>query len=163
MKFNNKDIRKNVKNKVFGLAVIINAINGIFETIGGAFLLFVSSSYTIELLKKMVSHELQYDPSDFFANKVLTVTQTFSLTTQHFIGLVIFTHGLINLWIVLTIWKKKIWAFPIAVTALLLLAVYQIYRFSYTGSIALFASIVIDLIIVYFTADKYIEEKENTF
>jgi uncharacterized membrane protein len=153
-----KNTKQQIEFKILEFGILIKAINGIFEISAALLIALVHSSFIYSIVKTVFSHEIAHDPNDLIANSLLNFTQSLSFGTKEFIALYLAIHGIVNLYIFFIVWKQKFRQFPAVIIILLLLIIYQIFRFAHNHSILLFFLTLIDMIIVYLIAD-YMKEK----
>jgi uncharacterized membrane protein len=139
----------------FELGVLLKAILALLEIVGGVLLLFVSPSLLGRLLRLLTQNELAEDPSDLLANLILRASERYSISTQHFGVLYLLSHGSVKLVLVLLLWRRKLWAYPLAVAALALFILYQALRWTTTHSVFLVVFTVLDLAIIWLTLVEY--------
>jgi uncharacterized membrane protein len=58
------------------------------------------------------------------------------------------SHGLIKIFLVVGLLKEMLWSYPASLVVLAAFIVYQVYRYSYTGSVGLIVLTVFDLIVM---------------
>lgn len=125
------------------------------EILGGIFLLFLSPSRLNWLTRFLTQHELSEDPKDKAANSLLTLSGSFSISSQHFAVFYLMSHGIIKCFLILLLWHKKPWAYPLTIISLILFIVYQVYRYTFTHSIFLLLLTVFDITMIGLTYLEY--------
>lgn len=151
-----------VLHKSFEIAILLKGIDGAFEIIGGVLLIFLTPNRLNRLIALLTQHELSEDPRDVIANLTIRLGAHFSLSSQYFGVFYLVSHGLIKLILIIMLWKRKIWAYPLTVVSLLLFAVYQIYRCTISYSIALVLLTIFDIIMIVLTLIEYRNIKLNS-
>ncbi|MDD5290812.1 MAG: DUF2127 domain-containing protein [Patescibacteria group bacterium] len=142
-------------HKVFLSSIFLKGVDGALETVGG-FLLFLFNHGEINrFVFWLAREELSEDPKDFIANYLVGVAQNFSLDLQLFLSLYLIAHGFIKVILVISLWQKKIWAFPAAIIFLSLFIFYQLYRFSYSHSPWLIWMTIFDILIIFLAQREY--------
>jgi len=149
------ELQGDILHKSFEIGILFKGIDGILEILGGFFLLFLNPDRLNKLIILLTQHELSEDPRDFIANYIIKFSSEFSISTQHFGVLYLFSHGIIKLILIYLLWKKKIWSYPLAVVFLMLFIFYQIYRYTFTQSIWLIYLTVFDIIMIVLTLIEY--------
>ncbi len=139
----------------FDVGVILKGIDGILETIGGVLLYFVSRDFIGKIVLILTQHELIEDPKDFFANLITHSFSNFDQYSKIFGSIYLFSHGIIKIILVAGLLKNKLWAYPSAIIVFSLFVFYQMYRLSYSFSIALLALTIFDIIIIGLTWHEY--------
>jgi uncharacterized membrane protein len=142
-------------HNLFEFGITIKFINGCLELIA-AICLLVLSSQTLESIKSFIfSMELVEDPKDFIANALLHVVQNVSLDAKTFLIIYLFIHGIIKVGIVIALWRKRMWAYPVGGVILGLLTLYQLYLAVSIHSIFPWILSVIDVIIILLLRYEY--------
>ena len=139
----------------FELAILLKGIGALLEITGGILLVFISPARLDRFVRFLTQSELAEDPKDVIAHFILHLSSSFSVGAQHFGIYYLLSHGAVKVVLVWLLWKKKIWAYPLAIVFLLLFIIYQIYRYSYSHSIWLIALSVFDGIMIYLTWMEY--------
>lgn len=154
---------KRLFHRIFQIGIFIKGIDGFLEIIGGI-LLFLASSNTLAItIKNFFQHELIQDPNDLMANIIITFFQNLSTNSRLFAAFYLLIHGIIKLGLVIALWKKKIWAYPLAGGILIILVIYQIIRFFRFHSYLLLLLTGIDIIIIILLRLEYQKVKAETF
>ncbi len=96
-------------------------------------------------------HELAEDRRDVIANYLLHAAQSFSVSTQHFTAIYLLSHGIIKVWLIVGLLRKRLWYYPAAILIFGLFIVYQLYRFSFTHSMLLLLITALDLLVIILT------------
>lgn len=137
----------------FNLTIVLKAINGILEVAGGSMLLF---GRPIErLLMNLVQYELAEQPADFISKFLFNFFTNLTLSTRHFISAYLIFHGLVNLFLVITLWRRHLWAFPVAITLFSIFVTYQFYRLYFHYSLDLLLVSIFDVLIIILTFLEY--------
>lgn len=144
----------------FKVAVLFKGIDGILEIIGAFLLLMVNQARLDKLVELFTQHELAEDKSDFLANLILKASQDFSVGSQYFAFIYLLSHGVVKVFLVAMLLRKKLWAYPLTEAFLVLFIVYQVYRFTYSHSMWLVALTIFDIAIIFLTWLEYERIKE---
>jgi len=160
MKFSLSKNQWNIFHLSFEIALILKAINGVLEVIGGVLFLFLDPASLNRIVVILTQGELSEDPNDLIANTLLHMAQGFSISTQHFGVFYLISHGIIKLIIIMLLWKKKLWAYPLGVIVLVLFILYQLYRYFISPSFFLIFLTVLDLILIMLTIIEYKRQKQ---
>ena len=151
----------NLQKLIYKITIIIKGINGLLELLGGLLITIISSASIYKIAGIIFRHELTDDPSDFIVNKLLIFARDLSFSMKEFIGFYLIIHGLINLGLFYTVWRKKLHFYPIAIVVLTLLAFYQLFRFLHRYSPMLLVITISDFIIIYFVTNEYLNAKKK--
>ena len=76
--------------------------------------------------------------------------------TVLFASFYLIVYGIIKVWLVFSLWKANLRAYPIAGVILGLLIVYQLYRVSYTHSLFLLLVTLVDIGILLLLRREYL-------
>lgn len=154
---NSKKIRvnNNIFHKGFEIGILIKAIDGILEIIGGVLLIFLNPSRLSKLVVWLTQHELSEDPRDAVANFMIELSSKFTVSTQNFGVFYLISHGIVKLILIIFLWKRKTWAYPLTIISLILFIIYQIYRYTLNSSIGLVILTAFDIIMIILTFIEY--------
>jgi uncharacterized membrane protein len=145
----------------FEVALILKAINGLFEIIGGILLTFLNQSNLNHIIVTLTQGELSEDPNDVFASTLLHFSERFSISAQHFGMFYLISHGIIKVILVVLLWRKKLWAYPLSILLLGLFISYQIYGYAIGHSVMMILLTVLDLVVILLTIIDYRKQKQN--
>lgn len=157
----NKDKQDNVLHKSFEIAILIKGIDGILEIIGGILLSFLSPARLNRIVALLTQHELSEDPKDVIANVMIRLSSSFSISSQHFGVFYLVSHGLIKFILIILLWRRKLWSYPLTIASLILFMAYQLYRFSFTHSVLLIALTIFDAVMIILTWSEFKRIKES--
>lgn len=139
----------------FEIGLLFKGLDGLFEVIGGALLTFLNPQRMSYLMHILTQHELSEDPNDMIANYLVALGHGFSISTQQFGVIYLMSHGVIKLILILLLWRKKLWAYPLSILFLVLFIIYQIYRYTLTHSVFLIPLTLLDVIMIVLTYLEY--------
>lgn len=148
------EVRK-YEHKAFILTLVIKGIDGVLEIIGGILLLVISPAKMNEYVVLLTQHELSRNPDDRLANYLLNLSHNISRDTTIFAGLYLLSHGVVKVFIVISLLQKKLWAYPVGIAFFSAFCIYQIYRFAITHSMSMVFLTVLDLIVIWLTWKEY--------
>lgn len=152
MEQNDKDKTVHI---LFDIGLIGKAVDGVLEIIGGIVLFFVNPGQINAMLKVLTLHEFSEDPHDVLANLLLHSVQNLSTSTTVFAAFFLLWHGVVKVGLVWALFRKYLWAYPIAILAFGLFLAYQVYRYSHTRSVWLLALSILDLFVIFLTWLEY--------
>ncbi len=148
-------ITHKVLHRLFSIGVVLKGIDGALEVIGGALLLAVSHPALNRLVMALTRQEISEDPRDLVANALRATVAHLSVGTQTFSSLYLLVHGAIKIVLVVGLLRRKLWAYPTALSLLSLFVLYQGYRVTYSHSPTLLVLTAIDLVILYLVWREY--------
>jgi len=154
MAVNNRN-KNNIVHRSFELGILLKGIDGILEIIGGVLLIFLNPARLNRLVVLLTQHELSQDPNDVISNFLLKLSASFSISSQHFGVIYLISHGAIKFILVSLLWKKKLWAYPLAIVSLILFIIYQIYRYTISNSVFLIFLTIFDVFMILLTYMEY--------
>ena len=125
------------------------------EVIGGVAGFFVSTQLLRDFAVWVTRHEFAEDPHDVIANLFLNSIQNLTSGTLNFAAIYLLVHGVIKLWLIIGLLRRRLWYYPVAIVVFGLFIVYQLYRYSYTHSIWLLFITLLDLIVIGLTWHEY--------
>lgn len=141
----------------FEISIALKGVNGLFEIIGGSLLLFIPPEKISNFLQLITYRELLQDPNDRIANYLLNIAHTLSVGSKLFAALFLLSHGVIKLFLILALLKKKHWAYPTAIIVFILFSVYQLYRYILFGNSNMLIILILDVIMIILTWLEYEE------
>jgi uncharacterized membrane protein len=153
--------KNNLVHKSFEIGILLKAIDGVLEVIGGFLLVFLDPIRLNKLTVLLTQHELSEDPKDVIARFMINFSATFSVSAQFFGVFYLISHGVVKLILVFLLWRKKLWAYPLTVVSLILFIMYQTYRYTIDHSMLLIVLTVFDLIMILLTLMEYKSMKNN--
>lgn len=148
--FNEKNIRI-----AFYVSLWVKAGDALIELIGGIAAFFVSTRALKEFAVWVTRHEFAEDPHDIVANLFLHSIQTLTAGTLNFAAIYLLAHGVIKLWLIIGLLRRRLWYYPVAIVVFGLFIVYQLYQYSHTHSIWLLLITALDLIVIGLTWHEY--------
>src|ERR1035437_2757342 len=144
-----------VEHELFDIGILLKGIHALVEIIGGILAFFVSSDFILRLATRITQGEILEDPNDYFSKHLIALAGSISVGTQQFVTFYLLSHGIINLILVLGLWKKKMWAYHASFVVLTIFSIYQIYRYIYNPSLWLVILTVFDIIVIWLIWREY--------
>lgn len=148
--FREKNIRL-----VFRIGVVLKGVHAVIEIVGGLILFFVSTGYVIRFVFLITQDELSEDPGDLIATSLRTSVENLTLGGQHFAAFYLLIHGIINGFLVVNLFREKLWAYLLAIFVFGSFILYQIYRYAFSPSVGLLLLTVLDVVIIGLTWHEY--------
>lgn len=153
-----KDNTKKTKDIVhisFEIGLFLKGIHGLTEIVGGALMFFLTPNRLNLLTRFLTRHELLEDPRDLAANFLLNLSSSFSIGAQHFAVFYLMSHGIIKCILILLLWRRKLWAYPLTIISFILFIAYQVYRYMLTQSVFLILLTAFDTVMIALTDLEY--------
>lgn len=139
----------------FEVSLALKGVFALSEVAAGLFAYLVTPQFVLELAQAITRTELTEDPRDFVAFHLLQAAQDLSISSQHFAGFYLLSHGIIKLGLIIGLWRGKLAYYPIAIAVFGLFILYQIYRYSFTMSPLLLLITVLDGVVIWLTLVEY--------
>ena len=139
--------RRNTLHHAFQLGIIVKGIDGALELVGGVLLWLVHPSALNRIIRSLTQHELSRDPHDLIAVHLLRASDAL-LSNRHFAALYLLTHGATKVMLVVGLWMKARWAYPLTIFVFAVFSAYQMYRFSHTHSVAMLLLTLFDVALI---------------
>lgn len=142
-------------HRAFEVSIGLKALFALLEVAGGIIAFVIPQQFILRLIVRLTQQGGILHPSNAIGAFLLHSAQNFSISTRHFVGIYLLTHGIIKLVVILALWREKIWAFPLAMVVFVLFIVYQLYRFSFTHSPWLMLLTIFDLAVLWLIWNEY--------
>ncbi len=140
---------------LFEISLWLKGIFALLEIIAGIAAYFVSQQLLLTLVHWVTKEEFAEDPHDLIANYLLHSAQNLSIGTQDFAAIYLLAHGVIKLWLIIGLLRKRLWYYPVAMFVFGLFIVYQLYRFTFTHSVWLLFITALDVIVIALTRHEW--------
>ena len=140
---------------LFKISIFLKGINAVGEIFGGIFIWFASKAFLITFILNVFQNELSDDPKDYVANFIVNSASTLAVSSQYFLAIYLFLHGVVKVFLIISLFKKKLWAYPASITVFSVFIVYQLYRYYFTHSIWILALTLFDILIVLLAGHEY--------
>ena len=150
-----------VAHRWFEVGILLKGVNGLLEVGGGVFLFFVRPETVRHIITAVTFQELSEDPNDIVANYLMNIARNFSIHTKVFGTIYLLSHGLIKIFLVVSLWKRKLWAYPSAMIVFSLFIMYQMYRYTVSHSAELIILTILDITIIILTWLEFKRLKSN--
>lgn len=136
----------------FKIMIWIKGLDGVVDILGSiVFAISRPSNVVLFLFQK----ELMEDPYDRLAHYLINLTENTHPGTRLFVVVYLAIHGLIKVGMVYALHRKSHLAYKIAAAILCIFLLYQIYRFSHTGSTLLLVAILFDVLMLILIKHEY--------
>ena len=151
----NRVLDKRKIHLLFEASLWLKGLFAFFEIIAGVGAYFVSQQFLLGFVSWVTTDEFVEDPHDFVANLLLHMVQNISIGTQEFAAIYLLAHGVIKLWLIIGLLRRRLWYYPIAMTAFAIFIAYQLYRFTFTHSAWLLLVTALDVVVIALTWREY--------
>ena len=144
-----------IVHKAFGIGILLKGVDGVLEIIGGILLFLIPPDAINYLVRVLTQGELSEDPRDLIANFLVHSANHLSLSGKTFGGLFLLSHGIIKISLVIALFKRKLWAYPLAMAMFGMFIIYQMYRYAYSHSVWMIFLSLLDVVVVLLTYLEY--------
>ena len=150
---------KKIINRTFEISVLLKAFFGFFEILSG--ILFTISDRFIlnNFIILMAQQEIAGDPDDIIAKFLIKSADNLANGSQIFAVVYLIFHGVVNIFLAVSLLKNKIWAYPWAMALFSGFVIYQVYRYFHTYSLSLLSLMLFDIFIVFIIWLEYKRKK----
>jgi len=128
-------------HQVFQITVALKGLHALIELAGGLALALFSTDRILRLLYRVHHHEL--------------ITRHFSPGEHHYYVFFFISHGALNLGLAILLLLEKLWAYPVAITVLLLFIALQMHRFIHVHDPGLVVFSLLDVIVIALAVHEY--------
>ena len=148
----------------FEVGITLKALHAVLQITGSIFL-FTAATKVGSWLELISGFELKEDPGSWIANYMTNLGGYLTQGSHYFPAIYLLVYGILNLFLAFCLWRKKLWAYPLASSLYSLLVLYQIYRFFtfYSGTLLVFTLIDISVIMLTVLEYKRIQKEEKFF
>lgn len=133
----------------FEVAILLKGINAVVESLVGVLLWFVRPETMDRWIQVVTRAELAEDPEGLIANLLLRAGERHAADAHHLGAVYLVAHGLVKLVLVFLLWRRKLWAYPLAGGVLVVFVAYQVFAWATTHSVFLIVLSVFDAILVW--------------
>jgi len=152
--------REETLHRLFLISVWTKGVAGVLETFAGVPFFFIKPDMVERFVVLLTAPELSEDPNDWIATTLTRAVHRFTADTALFAGAYLVIHGLIKIFLVAGLLRRKLWAYPTSLWFLAAFIVYQCYRYIYTHSVWLVVLTIVDLIVAFLIWHEYQSRKQ---
>ena len=146
---------KSIIHISFEIMLLFKGLFAFFEILSGIAMFFLSPDRMNRIIEFISKEELYEDPKDLLMNYIAVFGQNFSISAQYFAVFYLLSHGIIKFIVILLLWRKKLWAYPLSIVMFIGFITYQIYRYTHTYSVMLLILTVLDIVMIGLTVLEY--------
>ena len=154
-------VERKIEHTFFLLSVWSKGVAGLIETIGGLLLLFIPHTGLNALVVFLTAPELAKDPTDRIATLLQRTVHQLSADTKLFASGYLIVHGIIKVFLVAGLLRRRLWSYPVSLWFLAGFIAYQAYRFFFTHSLWMIALTIVDLIVAFLIWREYQTRKQG--
>ena len=142
-------------HRMFEVGVVLKGLHALFELILGAAILTVSPVAVSNFFLRLALERQSRGSAAFVVTFLLDLARAVQRGGQHFAGIYLLVVGLMNMGLAIGLLAGALWSYPAALGALSLLMAYQLYRYTFTHSIALIALTLFDAVVWFLIWNEY--------
>src|SRR5712692_2167452 len=121
----------------FEISLFFKGLDGVLEIAGGLLLFFVKPETISRIVIALTQHELSEDRNDIIVTYLVRLAQDVSTSSQVFAGVYLLSHGVIKVFLVESLLRGRLLAYPTAIVFFALFIMYQMYRYYLHPSIGM--------------------------
>jgi uncharacterized membrane protein len=142
-------------HRAFEIGILLKGVDGLLEIIGGILFFLIPPTTINYIVRVLTQGELSEDPRDLIANFLVHSAHNLSLSGETFGGIFLLSHGIIKIGLVIALFKRKLWAYPLAMVLFGMFIVYQMYRYAHSHSLWMIFLSLLDAAVVLLTYLEY--------
>ena len=150
-----KPISEKTYNFLFRASIVTKVLFSIGEIVSGFAFAFLSYDTLRAFILPLFGDEFSEAPRDSVWMYIAQEVQKFQATPQAAWALIFISHGVVNLFLLVGLWRNKLWVYPVAVVVFAFFMVYQFYQLTFTPSAVLWIVTIIDIAVIFLIAHEY--------
>jgi uncharacterized membrane protein len=151
---NDVQVEKEI-HQLFDASLLLKGVHALIEVGGGLVFLFISKATIISFVNFFIQDEISEEPNNRILNYISQATVHFTGSSKSFAALYLISHGIINAFIVIALWKEKLWAYPVSFVVLGVFGIYQMYQYSFSHSLWLLGLTILDIVVLMLVWHEY--------
>lgn len=155
MNYNPAEHPRTVTDKAFRISLYLKGLDGLLEIIGGILLLLVKPAQINHLARWATQGELSQDPNDFIAHHILKTAHELTGASLIFGAIYLLSHGIAKVFLIIQVFRDRLWAYQALIVVIGLFVVYQVYRMIIKFSVSMLLLTLFDLLVIYLTQNEY--------
>lgn len=140
---------------LFEWGVVIKGIDSIFEMALGVTLAVSGPAFLNTAIFRLFGDELTETPRDPIWNFLFHGWNGLTPGSQVFWAVIFLAHGIAKLLLVLGLWSKRLWVYPVAIVVFSCFVIYQVVHIAYYPSVLLGALTTFDMLFIFLIANEY--------
>jgi uncharacterized membrane protein len=145
----------------FEVSIILKGLDGLLELIGGVLLLAVSPATINHLIARLTQHELSEDPHDLIAARLLHFGNGLTGSAVRFAAVYLLVHGVVKVFLIVSLLRNKLWAYPWLIITLVVFIGYQLYKIALAPTAWLIALTIFDAFVVWLTWREWHKQRRR--
>ena len=148
-------LQRNAVHAAFKVSLFFKGAFALVEIAASIFAYFVTKQFLIDLVQGITAAELSEDPRDFIATHLFHAAQDMSVSSQRFTAIYLLAHGVVKLWLICGLWRKKLGYYRAAIAVFIVFIAYQVYRYHLSPSLPLLLITILDVVVIALTWIEY--------
>ena len=141
--------------RFFRISIVLKGLHALLEILGGTLLYVIHPDTIQKFVSRLTQNELMEDRRDLIASTLQRAAGHLSIGAKTFAAFYLLSHGVIKLFLVIELLRKRLWAYPASLAMFGAFIAYQLYRLYYRLSIGLTLLTIFDGFIVWLTWREY--------
>jgi uncharacterized membrane protein len=148
--------------RLFRISIVLKGLHALLEIVGGTLLYVIHPDTIQRFISRLTQNELLEDRQDLIANTLRQAAHHLSIGGKTFAAFYLLSHGVIKLFLVIELLRKRLWAYPASLAMFAAFIAYQLYRYTHTHSIGLIVLTVFDLAVMWLIWREYRIVRQQT-
>lgn len=127
-------------------SVLVKGAISLAEVIGGIVVLFIPPTTIVQAALFV----LNYLPLSHLQNALMQEVATYTSGAVLFVALYLLSRGLIKVFLIWSLLKNRLWAYPASLVVLGLFLIYQMYQIATLHSLIVTGITLFDIVVMYF-------------
>lgn len=140
---------------LFEASLLFKSAFAVLELVAGLGLSVLPFEKIAGFIGWLTRAELAEDPQDLLAGALVRAAQSLSLEAAQFYAVYMVSHGALKLALLAALWRRVLWAYPVAIAVFAGFIVYQVHRYALTGSAMMLVLSAVDLLVIGLTLREY--------
>lgn len=153
-----KSIREKIEkvlHYIFEIGILLKGISGFIEILAGALAFLAIKLYVVDTALDLTQEEITQDPNDIVSSYLFGLSSSMSISTQNFIAFYLLSHGIVKVFLVIGLFKRKLWAYPTSIIFFVLFIMYQLYKYFHNHSPWMLILTALDMFLIWLTIHEY--------
>lgn len=150
-----KTARRDVYHMLFEYSILLKALFAMFEVVSGLLLRLIPFDAITRFMLMITPDDGADGMPGFFDRHLSMWEHHISMSSLHYAGLYLLSHGAIKLLLITGLWKKTLWMYPLSIVVFMLFIVYQMHHFLITGAWGMVVLSIFDTFVIYLIGREY--------
>jgi len=142
-------------HRLFEWGIWLKGLHSLIEIVGGILIAAISTDAIVTFVTDFTADELMRHPNDVIAAYLMQAAAQLSVAQKSFAAFYLLSHGVVKLFLVVSLIRNRLWAYPASLVVLALFIAYQMYRYTLTHAVGLLLLTVFDLVVIWLILHEY--------